>query len=121
MGRPKLEFDLAVVELCGRLACTYQETASTFGCSESTVERRMADEESEFCRSYKKGLAEATMSLRRKQIELAMDGNVTMLVWLGKQLLGQSDKASHRLKREPDFEPSITVVLHKDSESQGGG
>jgi hypothetical protein len=29
--------------------------------------------------------------LRRAQLRLAIDGNVTMLIWLGKQYLGQSD------------------------------
>lgn len=29
------------------------------------------------------------MRLRRAQLRLAMDGNVTMLIWLGKQYLGQ--------------------------------
>jgi len=32
------------------------------------------------------------MSLRRKQIEVALKGNVSMLIWLGKQMLGQMDK-----------------------------
>jgi len=32
------------------------------------------------------------LSIRRKQAELAMDGNVTMLIWLGKQRLGQRDR-----------------------------
>ena len=32
------------------------------------------------------------VSLRRKQYELAMAGNATMLIFLGKQYLGQSDK-----------------------------
>ncbi len=31
------------------------------------------------------------IALRRKQIDLAMAGNVTMLIWLGKQLLGQKN------------------------------
>ena len=31
-------------------------------------------------------------SLRAKQFELAMRGNPTMLVWLGKQELGQTDR-----------------------------
>jgi hypothetical protein len=32
------------------------------------------------------------VSLRRKQYELAMAGNATMLIFLGKQYLGQADK-----------------------------
>jgi hypothetical protein len=31
------------------------------------------------------------MRLRRKQIEVAMKGNAVMLIWLGKQILSQSD------------------------------
>jgi hypothetical protein len=31
------------------------------------------------------------MSLKRKQFDMAMKGNVTMLIWLGKQTLGQRD------------------------------
>jgi hypothetical protein len=30
--------------------------------------------------------------MRRKQMEVAMSGNVTMLIWLGQQYLGQADK-----------------------------
>jgi hypothetical protein len=33
------------------------------------------------------------VALRRAQFEKAMDGDTTMQVWLGKQLLGQSEKA----------------------------
>ena len=29
-----------------------------------------------------------------KQMQLAMDGNITMLIWLGKNLCGQSDKST---------------------------
>jgi hypothetical protein len=32
------------------------------------------------------------MSLRRQQVKLAMADSVPMCIWLGKQLLGQSDK-----------------------------
>lgn len=38
-----------------------------------------------------KGRNTLNQSLRRKQIEVAMGGNPTMLIFLGKNLLGQSD------------------------------
>lgn len=34
---------------------------------------------------------EQIVALRKKQFEMAMDGDVRMLIWLGKQVLGQSD------------------------------
>ena len=41
-------------------------------------------------------------SLRAKQFELAMRGNPTMLVWLGKQELGQSDRQQLSGHFEPE-------------------
>ena len=41
---------------------------------------------------YKKHQGEGKASLRRAQWKAAQDGNPTMLVWLGKQMLGQRDK-----------------------------
>ena len=36
-------------------------------------------------------------NLRKKQYEVAMGGNVSMLIWLGKNELGQSDKNDQKL------------------------
>ena len=46
----------------------------------------------------KKGFESGKASLRRKQYEVAMGGNCTMLVWLGKQYLGQTDKIDASVK-----------------------
>ena len=35
---------------------------------------------------------EQLIELRQKQFQMAMDGDVKMLIWLGKQMLGQADK-----------------------------
>ena len=56
------------------------------------IERRMAKEAGEFRRAYEKGFGRLKIPLRRQQIETAKKGNVSMLIWLGKQLLDQSDK-----------------------------
>ena len=55
----------------------------------------------EFLRKHKKaretwemGRERAKASLRRTQFRLA-ENNVTMAIWLGKQLLGQRDQFSH--------------------------
>ena len=40
------------------------------------------------------------MSLRRKQKEVAMNGSVPMLIWLGKQHLGQRDNPEDSLDQE---------------------
>jgi hypothetical protein len=40
------------------------------------------------------------MSLRRLQAKKAAEGNVTMLIWLGKQYLGQSDRQEQKITEE---------------------
>lgn len=53
--------------------------------NKKTLERR-------FAKVIDTGRLVRNVSLRRKQVELALRGDRTMLIWLGKQLLGQSDK-----------------------------
>lgn len=44
-----------------------------------------------FSDAFKKYSARGRVSLRRRQYQLADEGDRTMLIWLGKQYLGQSD------------------------------
>ena len=39
-----------------------------------------------------KGRANLKKRLRKAQLDAALSGNSTMLIWLGKQMLGQVDK-----------------------------
>ena len=67
--------------------------AYTLDCSERTIATLMqADPQTAFCISYKKGDRNARASLRREQQRLALKGDRTMLIWLGKQRLGQHDQ-----------------------------
>jgi len=61
--------------------------------SEDTVENKVHEFYGEsFSVVYKRFQGQGKQSLRRKQFEAAIKGNVTMMIWLGKQNLGQSDK-----------------------------
>jgi len=92
VGRPAIEFDLEIVEGLGRIGATAPEMAYVLPAARSTIEHRMADPESDFHKAYRKGQSLLRASLRRKQIAVAMAGNVTMLIWLGKQHLEQTDR-----------------------------
>jgi hypothetical protein len=48
-----------------------------------------------------KGRESLKQSLRRAQIKLALSGNAVMLIWLGKNLLGQSDNPLNSDDRQP--------------------
>ena len=99
-----------------RIHCTREECATVLGVSEKTITRRLQEETGEgFDRFYKKHGAEGRVSLRRAQFAAALgtpgsDGvkekppSIIMLIWLGKQVLGQRDNqtlnlAGHDCKR----------------------
>lgn len=48
-----------------------------------------------------KGRETLKQSLRRKQLDVAMQGNPTMLIFLGKNLLGQSDSPLNNPDKAP--------------------
>lgn len=85
MARPKLDIDAKQVEALASYGCTNTEIASFFGCEKSTITKR-------FSINVAKGKEGGKIRLRKKQFEVAMSGNVSMLIWLGKQTLDQSDK-----------------------------
>lgn len=75
------------------LKCTLAEIAGFFDCSEDTIERAVEREHGvKFADYWRKKSQGGTIALRRWQMQKAEKGNVTMLIWLGKQRLGQTDK-----------------------------
>jgi hypothetical protein len=84
-GRPKLQIDGELVEKLAGIGCPNKEIASIVGCSVDTLDRHFAD-------VITKGRENGKTRLRKKQIEVALAGNVTMLIFLGKNMLGQADK-----------------------------
>jgi len=93
MGRPRKNIDVKLVEELAGLNCSLEEIARVVGCAVSTLQRG-------FDQVIKKGRESVNTSLKRKQYEVAMSGNVTMLIWLGKNYLGQRDKVETREKSE---------------------
>lgn len=92
MGRNPLEFDLLEIRNFGMVSATCQEMADFFGVSVRTIERRVSNPESEFCRAYRKGAALVSRSLRATQLQQALRSDTRMLIWWGKKYLCQSDK-----------------------------
>ena len=86
VGRPKkYNLDTKQVEQLAGYGCTDTEIASFFDISRTTLERN-------YEHYLTKGREEGKIRLRQMQWASAKKGNVAMLIWLGKQILGQSDK-----------------------------
>ena len=84
-GRPlKKISDREVLNLAS-VGCTNEEIAAMLDCGITTLKRR-------FGPVIKRGRNMARGSLRRAQFKAALAGNATMLIWLGKQLLGQKNE-----------------------------
>jgi predicted transcriptional regulator len=84
MPRPLINIDPKEVEGYARLGSPVTEIADFLGVHESTIRRR-------FRKEIKKSRAARRITLRQFQWKEARDGNVTMLIFLGKLELGQRD------------------------------
>jgi hypothetical protein len=83
-GRPRKELDEEQILKLAQIGCTYQVIADWFGVNRSTIIANYKE-------IVQEGHLEVKQSLRRAQLQTALKGNVSMLIWLGKQMLGQKD------------------------------
>lgn len=87
----RIEFNLENLENLCKLMPTWEEIGVFFGCSYETIKRRMR-EEPEFKEAAERGFTEGKLSLRRWQMQAAEKGSAAMLIFLGKNMLGQKDQ-----------------------------
>jgi len=94
-GRPKKEISKEQFEkLCG-LQCTLDEIAGFFNCSPDTIERFVKRTyHRNFADVFKEYSAQGKISLRRYQFKLA-EKSAAMAIFLGKNLLGQTDRIEY--------------------------
>lgn len=110
-GRPKKKLDYDLIERLAMLQCTQEEIASAVDCHVRTLQR-----DDEFCRIYKKGMDHGRRSLRRYQWEAVEKGNTGMMVWLGKQYLGQKDKTETDIGTKENSKITVTIKDMIDDE-----
>lgn len=102
-GRPRIEIDKEAFEKLCVLHCTLIEIAGFFNCSEDTIENWCKREYGEiFSDVYKKKSAGGKISLRRWQFKSAEAGNTSMLIFLGKQYLGQKEQVEAEVNTHVD-------------------
>jgi len=83
-------------KLCG-LQCTLIEIAGWFSVSEDTIESWCKKTYSlKFSEVFRLKRQHGVVSLRRRQMQAALSGSIPMLIFLGKQYLGQADKVESK-------------------------
>ena len=119
MGRPRKEIDKKEFEaLCG-IWCTLEEICSFFDVTDKTLNswcRRTYGKT--FSEVFKQKKRIGNVSLRRYQFQAAQKGNVTMLIWLGKQKLGQTDKVQMDTSAVMNRLDAVLDGIKEDADSQ---
>lgn len=91
---PTDEKEFKRLESLLKMQCTLEECAMFFECDQKTLEKRVVEHYGiKFSELSAKKREYGKISIRRRQWKKGVvDGNVTMLIWLGKQYCGQKDK-----------------------------
>jgi hypothetical protein len=84
VGRDKTVIPPEEIFKLAAIGCKDKEVAEWFGIDTNTLRYNFSIE-------LLKGRESLKHSLRRAQIKTALSGNPTLLIWLGKQYLGQTD------------------------------
>jgi hypothetical protein len=93
MARTKVNIDWERIEKMAMAGANGQQIAAAIGVHYDTLVNRYKETHSSDFSQYLQAKREkGNELLLRKQYEIAMTGDRTMLVWLGKQRLGQREK-----------------------------
>jgi len=111
MARPKLVIDPKTVEGFAKLGALNTEIADHFGCDEGTIRKRFSD-------ILAKARASRKIKLRELQWRLAEKGNLGMLIWLGKQELGQHEKVEQAIAMTDKLSEGF-IFLEKPKDENG--
>lgn len=104
MGRPKLTINWKKVDKLLQAGATGTSIADIIGVKVDTLYKRCKVERKMTFSEYSQTKRAIGLDLVRvKQFDLAMGGDKTMLVWLGKQHLNQSDKGEAKVIIKDDF------------------
>lgn len=107
MGRPKIlleEINVSGWELLDSLiiwSAHAEYIAEQLNISCDTLEKRIKENYGCTFTEYRdKKKEKLRINLRKKQYDVAMDGNPAMLIWMGKNELSQSDKVESQVDQQ---------------------
>lgn len=93
-GRPRKPVDKDLIYKLAAIHCSNPEISSIVGISVDTLQRKYND-------IIHAGKDSGKQKLRRKMWESAMNGNVTMMIWLSKNILGYTDSVLVSEEKKP--------------------
>ena len=116
-GRPRIDnIDWEAVDKLCALQCTGEEIAGFLKVDYDTLNARVKEAFGlAFSDYFAQKRGNGKVSLRRKQYEKALAGDTTMLIWLGKQYLGQKDQHGLTLNDMPSPFEEFTKAAKGDA------
>tara|TARA_R110002020_G_scaffold285000_2_gene500567 strand:+ start:603 stop:974 length:372 start_codon:yes stop_codon:yes gene_type:complete len=114
-GRPQKEIDYTQLDKYCAIQCTGEECAALLEMDYDTLNRGLKrDGFGGFTDYFEQKSSFGKASLRRRQYKLAEEGNPTMLIWLGKQWLGQSEKKEITIADKEELTPWDNIEAGED-------
>ena len=119
MARPRKVWTDAEVEQFKKLCaifCTKAEICSVMNVDNRTLDNLIADnfpDTPTWQEASELFSASGKASLRRMQFQLALDGDKTMLIFLGKNYLGQSDQQKEKEQQKQKAKLSTIATSSK--------
>lgn len=100
LGRPEFQVTKELehqVESLAAMGASEDSISDFLGMDRNTLEKH-------FSATLKNGKSRVSNRLRMMQLKKAYTGNTALLIWLGKQLLGQSEKKTVMVEDADGFE-----------------
>lgn len=111
MARPIKQLNVDQIEQLAAINCSLAEIAAVMDCDPKTLTNRYSS-------VIEKGREKGKSSLKRKMWETAQGGNITMMIWLSKQMLGYSDKIEQKLDAEHKGDVTIDFTWADQDHTQ---
>jgi hypothetical protein len=120
MGRPRKQIDKTEFEKLCFLQCTEREFCSWFDVSDETLNKWCKEnyDGRTFLDVFKEKRENGIISLRRTQFQLA-EKSPAMAIFLGKNLLGQTDKVEQTVNDVSEHK-GITINFADKGDSNAG-
>jgi hypothetical protein len=99
VGRPERDFDPKIFENLCRALCTVDEIEAILNTHQRTLDKWCKREFGKtFQKAYQDFMCHGKASLRRTQFKLA-EKNAGMAIFLGKNILGQTDQTVQKIEK----------------------
>lgn len=110
-GPMPMEIDWNMLDAILQFKSPLRDAAEILGCSEDTIQNRIREKFDMTFMEYRDlKMSKVRYNLSMKQYEIAKNGNVTMLIWLGKQWLGQKEKQEIEHSKGVGFEDLVSYM-----------